>query len=77
MWIDGMDMMMIRGEGRPPYDNFAGATEVAIETNPTTALFVLPAIAAFTAYGFLAALGGQPAFGVLDKAAVDSEMFRS
>jgi hypothetical protein len=37
MWIDGMDMMMIRGDGRPPYDNFAGATEVAIETNPTTA----------------------------------------
>ena len=34
-------------------------------------LLVLLAVAAFATYGFLAALGGQPAFGVLEKAAGD------
>jgi hypothetical protein len=34
-------------------------------------LLVLLAIAAFAGYGFLTALGGQPAFGTLEKAVVD------
>jgi len=34
-------------------------------------LLVLLAVASFTAYGFLTALGGQPAFGVLEKGDVD------
>jgi hypothetical protein len=34
-------------------------------------LLVLLAIAAFAGYGFVTALGGQPAFGSLEKAVVD------
>jgi hypothetical protein len=39
-------------------------------------LVVLVAIAAFAAHGFFAALGGRPAFGVFDKAAVNEQVVR-